>query len=113
MRAGLNVIKIYGTGFSTAVLSLAMLAGLSACESEQSAPAASSAQQQVQAQVQAQAPEMSPQELKTYAQTTQLPEGLHTPDVVETSIGTLKFTDGAPLPETAEWFMKTWTGCAV
>ena len=41
-------------------------------------------------------------ELKTYAQTTELPEGLHTPDVVETSIGTLKFMDGAPLPETAE-----------
>ena len=41
-------------------------------------------------------------ELKTYAQTTDLPEGLHTPDVVETSIGTLKFTDGAPLPETAD-----------
>jgi hypothetical protein len=40
-------------------------------------------------------------ELKTYAQTTELPDGLHTPDVVETSIGTLKFTDGAPLPETA------------
>ena len=42
------------------------------------------------------------QKVKTYAQTTELPEGLHTPDVVETSIGTLKFTDGAPLPETAE-----------
>ena len=41
-------------------------------------------------------------EVKTYAQTTELPDGLHTPDVVETSIGTLKFTDGAPLPETAE-----------
>ena len=41
-------------------------------------------------------------ELKTYAQTTELPEGLHTPDVVETSIGTLKFTDGAPLKETAD-----------
>ena len=41
-------------------------------------------------------------ELKTYAQTTELPDGLHTPDIVETSIGTLKFTDGAPLPETAD-----------
>jgi hypothetical protein len=41
-------------------------------------------------------------ELKIYTQTTELPDGLHTPDVVETSIGTLKFTDGAPLPETAE-----------
>ena len=41
-------------------------------------------------------------ELKTYSQTTELPDGLHTPDVVETSIGTLNFTDGAPLPETAE-----------
>jgi len=51
---------------------------------------------------QTQAPEMSLQELKTYSQTTELPKGLHTPDIVETSIGTLKFTDGAPLPETAE-----------
>ncbi|MGB5894909.1 MAG: DUF1254 domain-containing protein [Ignavibacteriaceae bacterium] len=41
-------------------------------------------------------------ELKTYSQTTELPDGLHTPDIVETSIGTLKFTDGAPLKETAE-----------
>ena len=41
-------------------------------------------------------------ELKTYAQTTELPAGLRTPDVVETSIGTLNFMDGAPLPETAE-----------
>jgi len=98
IRAGLNVIKTHGAGFSTVILSLAMLAGLSACESEQSPPVASATQPQVQAQ----APEMSPQELKTYSQTTELPGGLHTPDVVETSIGTLKFTDGAPLPETAE-----------
>jgi hypothetical protein len=35
-------------------------------------------------------------------QTTQIPEGILTPDVVETSIGTLEFFDGAPLPETAE-----------
>ncbi|MDX2430506.1 MAG: DUF1254 domain-containing protein, partial [Bacteroides sp.] len=41
-------------------------------------------------------------ELKTYSQTTELPDGLHTPDVVETSIGTLNFIDGAPLPQTAE-----------
>ena len=41
-------------------------------------------------------------DLPTYSQTTELPDGLHTPDLVETSIGTLKFTDGAPLPETAE-----------
>ncbi|WP_369049030.1 DUF1254 domain-containing protein [Tenacibaculum sp. UWU-22] len=38
----------------------------------------------------------------TFSQTTDIPEGLVTPDVVETSIGTLKFMDGAPLPETAE-----------
>ena len=38
----------------------------------------------------------------TYAQTTKIPEGILTPDQVETSIGTLKFFDGAPLPETAE-----------
>lgn len=29
-------------------------------------------------------------------------KSIHTPDQVETSIGTLKFLDGAPLPETAE-----------
>jgi len=39
---------------------------------------------------------------KKYAQTTDIPEGITTPDVVKTSIGTLKFFDGAPLPETAE-----------
>ena len=42
------------------------------------------------------------QNLKTYSQTTELPSGLYTPDQVETSIGTLNFMDGAPLPETAE-----------
>jgi hypothetical protein len=31
-----------------------------------------------------------------------IPEGIMTPDTVETSIGTLKFFDGAPYPETAE-----------
>ena len=67
--------KTHRAGFSTAILSLAMLAGISAY----AAPA-----------------------VKTYSQTTQLPDGLHTPDVVETSIGTLNFMDGAPLPETAE-----------
>jgi hypothetical protein len=30
------------------------------------------------------------------------PESIHTPNKVETSIGTLKFIDGAPLPKTAE-----------
>ena len=29
-------------------------------------------------------------------------KSIHTPDKVKTSIGTLKFIDGAPLPETAE-----------
>ena len=29
-------------------------------------------------------------------------ESISTPDKVETSIGTLEFLDGAPLPETAE-----------
>jgi hypothetical protein len=95
---GLNVIKKHGAGFSTAILSLAMLAGISACESEQNSSAAPA----VQSQVQSQASEKKPQEAKTYSQTTPLPDGLYTPDVVETSIGTLKFTDGAPLPETAE-----------
>ena len=98
IRAGSIVIKKHGAGFSTAILSLAMLAGISACQSDQNSSAAPA----VQSQVQSQASEMNPQELKTYSQTTALPDGLHTPDVVETSIGTLKFTDGAPLPETAE-----------
>ena len=98
IRARLKVIKIHGAGISTVILSLAMLAGMSACQGEQSSPAASDALPQDQAQ----AAEMSPQESKTFSQTTELPDGLHTPDVVETSIGTLQFTDGAPLPETAE-----------
>jgi hypothetical protein len=42
------------------------------------------------------------QDLKSYAQTTEIPEGILTPNQMETSIGTLKFTDGAPLPETVE-----------
>ncbi|MEA3439768.1 MAG: hypothetical protein U9R58_05750, partial [Chloroflexota bacterium] len=33
---------------------------------------------------------------------THIPEEIMTPDTVETSIGTLNFNDGAPLPETAE-----------
>ena len=37
-----------------------------------------------------------------YEQTTDIPEGILTPDKVETSIGTLKFFDGAPMHETAE-----------
>ena len=41
-------------------------------------------------------------ELKTYSQTTEIPQGILTPDLVETSIGSLQFMDGAPLPETAE-----------
>ena len=42
------------------------------------------------------------QDLKSYSQTTEIPEGILTPDQVETSIGTLNFMDGAPLPETVE-----------
>jgi len=38
----------------------------------------------------------------TYNQTTEVPKGILTPNKVETSIGTLNFIDGAPLPETAE-----------
>lgn len=38
----------------------------------------------------------------TYSQTTEIPAGITTPNEVETSIGTLKFIDGAPYPETAE-----------
>ena len=34
--------------------------------------------------------------------TTPIPLEITTPNEVETSIGTLKFIDGAPLPETAE-----------
>ena len=38
----------------------------------------------------------------TYAQTTEIPSGITTPNEVSTSIGTLHFNDGAPLPKTAE-----------
>lgn len=44
----------------------------------------------------------SEKEIATYSQTTEIPEGLLTPDVVETTIGTLNFLDGAPSHETAE-----------
>lgn len=40
--------------------------------------------------------------MKTYAQTTQIPDGIVTPDRVETSIGTLHFQDGVPRQETAD-----------
>ena len=53
----------------------------------------------------------SKKELKTYSQTTELPEGLHTSDLVETSIGTLKFTDGAPLKETADLVYENLDKC--
>jgi hypothetical protein len=38
----------------------------------------------------------------TYSQTTTIPEGILTPDVVETSIGTLNFFDGTPTAETVQ-----------
>ena len=37
-----------------------------------------------------------------YKYTTEIPEGILTPDKVETSIGTLNFTDGVPSRETAD-----------
>lgn len=40
--------------------------------------------------------------IPTFSQTTDIPAGITTPNTVETSIGTLEFIDGAPLPETAE-----------
>ena len=41
-------------------------------------------------------------DLRTYAQTTEIPQGILTPDVVETSLGTLHFRDGVPDLKTAE-----------
>lgn len=41
-------------------------------------------------------------EVRTYAQTTEIPSGILTPDVVNTSIGTLNFRDGVPDQKTAE-----------
>ncbi len=41
-------------------------------------------------------------EIATYANTTEIPSGITTPDVVETSIGTLNFFDGVPTKETAD-----------
>ena len=40
--------------------------------------------------------------VESFSQTTSIPEGITTHDDVETSIGKLKFIDGAPQPETAE-----------
>lgn len=42
------------------------------------------------------------QSISTYKQTTDIPAGITTPNNVNTSIGELKFLDGAPHPETAE-----------
>ena len=39
---------------------------------------------------------------ETFKYTTEIPEGITTPDKVETSIGTLNFTDGVPSRETAD-----------
>jgi hypothetical protein len=39
---------------------------------------------------------------KVFIQTTEIPSGITTPNNVPTSIGELKYLDGAPLPETAE-----------
>ena len=41
-------------------------------------------------------------EIPTYKNTTEIPANITTPDVVETSIGTLNFFDGVPTKETAE-----------
>jgi len=38
----------------------------------------------------------------TFSQTTEIPPGITTPNNVTTSIGELKFIDGAPIPKTAE-----------
>ena len=40
--------------------------------------------------------------VKTFKQTTKIPSGITTLNKVKTTIGELKFIDGAPLPETAE-----------
>ena len=93
IRVGLKVITTHGPGFSTAILLLALLAGMSACQSEQNSPAGAMADKTKLTKS---------KELSIYSQTTELPSGLYTPDQVETSIGTMKFIDGAPLPETAE-----------
>jgi len=41
-------------------------------------------------------------EVATYKNTTEIPAGITTPDVVKTSIGTLNFFDGVPTKETAD-----------
>ncbi|MCF6297950.1 MAG: hypothetical protein L3J08_08215, partial [Flavobacteriaceae bacterium] len=41
-------------------------------------------------------------EIATYKNTTEIPVGITTPDIVETSIGTLNFFDGVPTKETAD-----------
>ncbi len=42
------------------------------------------------------------QEIQSFEMTTEIPEGIQTPDKVETSIGTLEFFDGVPSKETAD-----------
>ena len=58
IKVGLKVIKTHGPRLLTAILSLALLAGMSACQGEQSSSAAPA----VQSQIQSQALEMNPQE---------------------------------------------------
>jgi hypothetical protein len=53
-----------------------------------------------EAKVQVETKEAAP--IASYSQTTEIPEGITTPNNVSSSIGELKFLDGAPLPETAE-----------
>ena len=42
------------------------------------------------------------EEIQSFEMTTEIPEGIQTPDKVETSIGTLEFFDGVPSKATAE-----------
>lgn len=46
--------------------------------------------------------DVSDKTIATYAQTTEIPKGILTPDIVETSIGTLHFQDGVPDHKTSE-----------
>jgi hypothetical protein len=71
----------------TALLSILALLFIASCSTEQKKNDIGKSQKELPA---------------TYAQTTEIPAGITTPNEVSTSIGTLHFNDGAPLPETAE-----------
>ena len=73
---------------TNSILFLALLTIFTGCQEKPETMKTDSAHTEVASQV--------------FKQTTEIPSGITTPDIVSSSIGELKFLDGAPLPQTAE-----------